>query len=139
MRPIALRGGLLSVLLVGFALTGCGQEPDVGQPCAFPEEMNMDACTVNGDYLSTGNTECENLACMFTPSDGDDCATRTPVCSKPCVSNNDCYEKETGMICRRVAFDEAYIAFLEQSTEGQALLDLYLKNRMANYCAYPEP
>ena len=143
MRPPRLPPVLAPLALVAL-LTGC-QSPDVGQRCPIPLEASppgaLTPATVSGDYLETGNTFCDNLVCILSPAvpggrynecSGDACG----YCSKACVSDSDCFRSQTGLACRQVVLDPAFIAALEQS--NPALLNSYLADiRFSSYCAVP--
>jgi hypothetical protein len=138
------------VALIAFAasatlLSGC-QEPDVGQRCAFVdwnESTNVDPPepgTVSGDYLETGNATCESLVCIVSPATSgeySDCVgDKCGYCSKPCVSDAECYESETGLVCRQMVLDPEFIALLEET--DPLLAERYLGDaRYSRYCAIP--
>ena len=124
------------------ALLGAGcQPPDVGQRCAIAWGTGTTAPTpdtIAGDYLETGNVGCDNLVCIMSPSTPgspyDTCAgTQCGYCSKPCVSNQDCYSSQTGLVCRQMVLDPAFIASLDPATRAQYLADI----QFSSYCAVP--
>jgi len=132
-------------VLAALALAAC-QSPDVGQRCQLPFHSGATApgptpATVSGDYLEVGNTVCDNLICIVSPAvtggryngcSGDNCG----YCSKPCVSNQDCATSETGLVCRQMVLDPAFIQKLQQT--DPALLETYLSDiRFSSYCAVP--
>jgi hypothetical protein len=89
-------------LLAGFAfgvlfLAGC-QSPDVGQPCG-PLDIPGTEGPVTADYLETGRTECDSLACMKSPAPSTALKSANPYCTKPCAGDADCYPDETGLKC----------------------------------------
>jgi hypothetical protein len=116
------------------ALTGC-QGPDVGGRCTF-QGVNPDQA--QADFLETGPvTDCDTLVCMVSPAQTR-AGKPNPYCSKPCVSNGDCFQSETGLVCRTVVFDPAFINQLEQ--QNPQLLQQYLGDiRASSYCAAPLP
>lgn len=140
------------VALIAFAasaalLSGC-QEPDVGQRCdiQWNREGTVPAptpATIPGDYLETGNSACDSLVCIVSPADSgeySECAgendTQCGYCSKPCVSDAECYESETGLVCRQMVLDPEFIALLEET--DPLLAEKYLGDaRYSRYCAVP--
>ncbi|MBK9518017.1 MAG: adventurous gliding motility lipoprotein CglC [Anaeromyxobacter sp.] len=140
MRPARLaQAAALAALLL---LAGC-QSPDVGQPCKLPSKPGAPSPgptpdTAAGDYLEFGNTFCDNLVCIVSPAvpggryngcSGDQCG----YCSKPCVSDQDCSRSETGLACRQMVLDPAFIASLDEATRLKYLADI----QFSSYCAVP--
>lgn len=143
------RATLLAAVTVGVLATGC-QQPDVGQRCklswgdgstGYPAPT---PATAPGDYLETGNLACDSLVCIVSPATsgeysgcvGDQCG----YCSKPCVSDTECYHSQTGLVCRQMVLDPAFIQYLENqdALNGTHLADLYLgQARYSRYCAVP--
>jgi hypothetical protein len=128
----------LAVALVSaIALAAC-QNPDVGDPCTLQwgSESSLPPptpTTTNGDYFQSGNTACDDLVCIVSPAGADSkYATRCSVengencgyCSKPCVSNDDCYTSETGLVCDLVLPDPAFIATLDPEVRDRYLGDI---------------
>jgi hypothetical protein len=152
MRAVIPRPAL--ALAAAAALAAC-QPPDVGQRCALETWQNQDTrpvpTTISSDYLETGNVACDNLICIVSPvSSGkySDCpGTPDPLkpqlgqcgyCSKPCVSNQDCYPSQTGLECRQMVLDPAFIQALRDA--DPALADKYLASvQFSSYCAVPLP
>jgi hypothetical protein len=128
MRLARLPSLSLAALLT---LAGC-QSPDVGQKCTFTL-AGVDTTAAAADYLETGPlTDCETLICIVSPP-----TTRlknNPYCSKPCVSNSDCSQDETGLVCRSVVLDPAFLASLDESTRNR-YLGQFLNS--STYCAAP--
>jgi hypothetical protein len=142
---------LLQVTLLAplFALAAC-QGPDVGQSCTIawsptwqtdgtpPPPRPTDLYTSGGgDYFESGNLACEGLVCIVSPAapgsryacDAYGCG----YCSKPCVSNDDCYEKKTGLVCRQMVLDSVFIEQLDPATRDRYLSDI----QFSSYCATP--
>ncbi|HSM94013.1 MAG TPA: adventurous gliding motility lipoprotein CglC [Anaeromyxobacteraceae bacterium] len=131
---------------VAFAAIGSGcQQPDVGARCLIPSyppaagstPIHPEPTSISGDYLETGNLACDSLVCIVSPAtsgkysacDGDNCG----YCSKPCVSDSDCFKSETGLVCRPVVLAPEIIAELDP-----ALAERYLGDaRYSRYCAVP--
>jgi hypothetical protein len=125
------------------ALLGAGcQSPDVGQRCPLPSiqpagsEPTPTPATAQGDYLEFGNNFCDNLVCIISPSvpggryndcNGGNCG----YCSKACVSDQDCYRSQTGLACRQMILDPAFIASLDEATRQRYLADV----QFTSYCA----
>jgi hypothetical protein len=143
MRTFRLSPVLAPLALV-VLLAGC-QSPDVGQRCRLPRDplaqANPDPAVITGDYLETGNAACDNLVCIVSPavSGGryNDCPNgECGYCSKPCVSDQDCYRSETGLACRQMVLDPAFMAALSET--DPALLEKYLADiQFSSYCAVP--
>lgn len=127
---------------------GC-QSPDVGSRCDVQWSATSTApkpATIPGDYLETGNPACPRLVCIIsptTPASGEygSCAagdTQCGYCSKPCVSDSECYHSETGLVCRQIVLDPGFIAQLEAT--NPLLAQRYLGDaRFSRYCAVPLP
>lgn len=124
------------------ALLAACQSPDVGQRCRVPRDPLAQAHptpdTISGDYLEVGNPSCDNLVCIVSPTvtDGryNDCpGGECGYCSKPCVSDQDCFRSETGLSCRQMVLDPAFIASLDEATRDKYLADV----QFSSYCAVP--
>jgi hypothetical protein len=123
---------VLAALAAGM-LGGC-QDPDVGQRCSFDAPGLSDPVT--SDYLETGKTECENLVCIWSPPlPAGSPVENNPYCSKPCVSDSDCSKDETGLVCRTVVLDPAFLASLPEDVRAKYLGDV----QFSSYCAAPLP
>lgn len=132
-------------IVVSAALAGACQSPDVGARCDIGWSTTSTVpppqpATVPGDFLETGNLACDSLVCIVSPAtsgkyatcDGSSCG----YCSKPCVSDAECFKSETGLVCRQMVLDPAFIAQLE-ATDPQ-LAERYLGDaRYSRYCAVP--
>jgi hypothetical protein len=140
---------VLAAALLGLA--AC-QKPDVGAECnlawgAAPKpdascpatEEGFTCFTVAADYFETGNVACENLVCIVSPVGAGSKYDRLPgvgYCSKPCISNDDCFESDTGLVCRQMVLDALFIEELKR--RDPALLEQYLGQvQFSNYCAVP--
>jgi hypothetical protein len=130
-----------------FAVLGC-QKPDVGQRCALQWSDPATAPTpqtTEGDYFQSGNTACDDLVCIVSPADvgdpyGSCSGTACGYCSKPCVSDDDCFKDETGLVCDQIVLDPKFIAQLDATEEGRAALERYLGDvRFSSYCVVPRP
>jgi hypothetical protein len=119
-------GLALGALLVA----GC-QDPDVGQPCA----LAFGSGDAVADYLELGNTECENLVCIKSPT-APSSVKNNPYCSKPCVSNSDCSESDTGLVCRQVVVDPNWVQSLDPA-QRQTYQEFLGAVEFSNYCASP--
>ena len=141
MRPPRLATVLAPLALVALA-AGC-QDPDVGQRCRVPRDplaqVSATPETITGDYLESGNTACDNLVCIVSPvveggryntCQGEFCG----YCSKPCVSDQDCYRSETGLACRQMVLDEAFMNSLPPDLRAKYLADI----QFSSYCAVPK-
>ena len=134
MRSVASK--LAVALASALALAAC-QDPDVGDPCTL--QWGSDSSlppptptTAAGDYFQSGNTACDDLVCIVSPASAEsayakDCAkdsTKCGYCSKPCVSNDDCYTGETGLVCDLVLPDPAFVATLDPTVRERYLGDI---------------
>src|SRR5512142_1759541 len=132
MRAYALLTALALFSLL--ALPGC-DKPDVGSRCTLGWNPNWQIdgtappptpTTAQGDYFESGNTDCDDLICIVSPADatsrygscsGDACG----YCSKPCVSDRDCYSSSTDLFCGQVVLDPLFIASLDAQTRARYL------------------
>ena len=125
------RATILGLTIALLAVGGC-QPPDVGGSCTLGQGAPSGAVTT--DYFATGVTECDNLICI--KSQANPAATNAknnPYCSKPCVSNSDCSQSETGLVCRAVILDDEFLSQLPEETRKK-----YLPNTPGStYCAIP--
>ncbi len=143
MRAPAYLAAFALITLV--ALPAC-DKPDVGARCKLGWNPNADVppptpATALGDYFESGNPDCDDLICILSPAktgskynscSGDSCG----YCSKPCVSNKDCYSGSTGLVCDAVVLDPTFISTLEEN--DPELLNTYLgETRFSNYCVVP--
>jgi hypothetical protein len=142
MRSRASRAALVAALI---ALGAC-QSPDVGQPCtitwgtsdAAPPPPDPVTLFDNGgsDWFESGNTTCENLVCIVSPAAKGSRYASGGYCSKPCVSNQDCFESQTGLVCRQMVLDPTFLKQLDQI--DPALKQRYLGDiQFSSYCAVP--
>lgn len=137
----------VAVLASLAALAAC-QDPDVGDPCTLAwsatweqdgTEPPPDPNTVTSDYFESGNLACDGLVCIVSPA-GDtkygDPPYASGYCSKSCVSNDDCFESETGLVCRQMVLDPFYIEYLKRT--APRTLERYLSDiQFSSYCAIP--
>jgi hypothetical protein len=122
------------------ALAAC-QSADVGQRC----DIGLDPATYNptsipSELLQTFNPVCDNLVCLMSPlAEGDDysdCPSGSlcGYCSKPCVSDQDCFKSETGLVCRQIVLDREFIDSLPPEA-----VETYLAGvTNTSYCAVPQ-
>jgi hypothetical protein len=142
-----MRGRIPNMVLVAASLlaaAGCSK-PDVGQPCqiswgtseiAPPDPVAL--FNGNGsDYFESGNLSCENLICIVSPAPAGSRYSSGGYCSKPCVSDQDCFKSDTGLVCRQMILDPTFLAELERT--NPALKELYLGDvAYSSYCAVPK-
>ncbi len=124
------------------ALAACGS-PDVGQSCPLhvqdPTYDKTTQCSTDrAEYFESGNSGCDNLICIRSVTAAG-CAgnasqfeTRT-YCSKPCVSDSDCYKGDTGLVCRQIVLDAAFLATLPPDVRSRYLGDI----QSSRFCATP--
>jgi hypothetical protein len=144
MRPRALRIPAFAVVAaLASALAGC-QEPDVGQRCRLtwgtdPDSPPPTPQSAAGDFFESGNVACEGLVCIVSPESGtkyDGCGENGDICgycSKACVSDEDCFTDDTGLVCNQLVLDPAFIATLDEQTKERFLADV----RFTSYCVAP--
>lgn len=131
--------------LAPLVLAAC-QDPDVGQPCtiAWGQDAGTPPPTSSGlydtggaDYFESGNTGCEGLVCIVSPApEGSEYRSADlgrGYCSKPCISNDDCYEGDTGLVCRQMVLDPVFLEQLDDATRARYLSDV----QYSSYCAIP--
>ncbi len=129
----------MALVAAVLALGAC-QEPDVGQPCTLtwgnPEQgapTPPTPQTITSDWFESGNTECENLVCIVSPAAPGTKYASGGYCSKPCVSNTDCYESKTGLVCRQMILDADFLTLLDPKVKAQYLGDV----QFSAYCGVP--
>ena len=114
---LKMRATALCVLASIAVLAGC-QGPDVGQSCQLQTgdggvDLNSATVPVKADFLESGNLGCDNLICIKSPTPpSPNKLTNNPYCSKACVSNSDCFQSDTGLVCRPVTVDKNFISTL---------------------------
>lgn len=132
----------LAIVLAAASLAAC-QKPDVGARCvlSWNEAGNPPPPTpqtAGGDYFETGNVGCDDLVCIVSQAEPGtrygDCAGENGeacgYCSKPCVSNADCYASETGLVCDRVVLDETFVRSLDPEVRERYLGQI----QFSRYC-----
>src|SRR5689334_20925710 len=104
MRALAVKPAVAMLALLALAC----QKPDVGSACTL--QWGTEASTppptptsAKADFFQTGNLACDDLVCIVSPAPAGsrwttdckpDTGTNCGYCSKPCVSNQDCYTSE---------------------------------------------
>ncbi|HYD42809.1 MAG TPA: adventurous gliding motility lipoprotein CglC [Anaeromyxobacter sp.] len=133
-------------LLTLSALPGC-DKPDVGSRCelAWNSNWQQDGTpppptpgSIEADYFESGNVACDNLICVVShalpPSRYASCSgTACGYCSKPCVSDRECYSDETGLYCEFAVLDDAFVASLPPETRTRYLNQF----TYSRYCVVP--
>ncbi len=140
---------LAAAALASLALAAC-QSPDVGGHCdlAWNPTWEQDGTTPpptasqlydtgGSDYFESGNLACDGLVCIVSPAAAGTESGSTDegvgYCSKPCVSNDDCFEDETGLVCRQMVLDPYFLEQLDPETRARYLADI----QYSSYCAVP--
>ncbi len=130
-------------------LVAC-QGPDVGQSCqiAWSTTWRSDGtppppraedlyASGGGDYFESGNLGCDGLVCIVSPEQAGSryaCPTYgCGYCSKSCISNADCFESKTGLVCRQMVLDPVFLEQLDPDTRARYLADI----QFSSYCATP--
>lgn len=132
----------LLVLAPIVALAAC-QQPDVGQSCTIklgsmpvPSPQSL-AASGGGEYVEFNNVDCENLVCVLSPaaagSKYGSAVEGRGYCSKPCVSNRDCYQSDTELVCRNMILDSTFLNELDPATKARYLGEI----EFSNYCGVP--
>jgi hypothetical protein len=114
------------------------QDPDVGQHCDIawgdpatrPDPVQLYE-TGGADFFESGNVGCENLVCIVSPSPAGSRYSVGGYCSKPCVSNNDCFQSETGLECRQMVLDPVFLAQLTPELRARYVPEL----QTSSFCA----
>ena len=139
-----------AAVAAALALSAC-QDPDVGQDCDMPLTAPgggpLDVPTPSGsatlcsteraDYFRTGAIECDNLICVRSST--GTCAADPALasirhyCSKPCVSDRDCFTSQTSLVCRQIVLDPVFLATLSDAVRARYLGQI----QASNYCATP--
>jgi hypothetical protein len=140
MRPRALKLALALAPLL--AVAAC-QQPDVGERCTLswgtdPATPPPRPDTTAADFFETGNTACEDLVCIVSAAPAESRYGQCEegacgYCSKPCVSNQDCYTGDTGLVCGKVVLDDAFLAALDDATRARFLNEV----ASSSYCVIP--
>ncbi len=132
----------LALALILLTASAC-DKPDVGQRCVLT--WNRDGpvpaptpATAQGDYFETGNAQCDDLVCIVSPASPGtkyyDCSgSACGYCSKPCVSDRDCYSGSTGLKCQQLILDPTFLATLDELTRQRYLGE----TQNINYCVVP--
>ncbi len=123
-------------------LAGC-QKPDVGEPCTVQWGTGAPPTpqSISADYFESGNSSCDNLVCIVSPTSDSRYTSRCNAttgancgyCSKPCVSTNDCYTSETGLVCDVALPDQQFLATLDPAVRQRYLADI----AFSSYCVVP--
>ncbi len=135
MRATSSAGFVLGVLLL---VAGC-QGPDVGQSCRIQTgQVDLNSTAVPADFFESDPASgCDNLVCIRSPDQPAGSKVKNnPYCSKPCVSNADCFQSDTGLVCRPVTVDTNFIKTLPQDVQDQYQL-LLGEISFSSYCAAP--
>lgn len=137
----------LLALVPILALAAC-QSPDVGGECTLtwsptweqdgtpPPPTAQDLYPDGSDYFESGNLACPGLFCIVSPAPagttyGDRTSPGAGYCSKPCVSDDDCYRSETDLVCRQMLLDPVFLEQLDPITRTRYLADI----QYSSYCA----
>jgi hypothetical protein len=137
----------LVVLLASVCALAACQKPDVGARCTLTWMVNGGTkpptpATAAGDYFESGNVACDDLICIVSPSPAGSrygaCVDEPNYagcgyCSKPCVSNKDCYSSSTGLVCDQIVLDPAFLATLDPATKQRYLGEI----SFSSYCVVP--
>lgn len=137
------RSTIAAAALGTLLLLAC-QGPDVGQSCTISASA-LQSAPAAADFVEFGNPTCDSLICIESPAQPAGSKVKNnPYCSKACVSNDDCYQNDTGLVCRPVTVDVNYLASLPAATQQEYLnllgcqgKTLQQCNQASSYCAAP--
>jgi hypothetical protein len=135
-----MRTSAIAVVSFGIVLLAGCQGPDVGQSCSISAESINSLLSVPADFFESNPANgCDNLVCIRSP---DRAATgkvkSNPYCSKACVSDDDCFNDETGLVCRPVTIDPNQIQTFSAEVQEQYRRMLG-ELQFSSYCAAPLP
>jgi len=131
-----------------FSVAACAPKTDMGTPCSMQLADGgpwLDTSETD-DHVYVGTPQCENLVCIRPAA-----ATYPPgqgICSNLCTPknagdpnspSNDCSSRETNLVCRPLALDQAFIDQILALDGGAELLQKYLGSVSGNYCTTPLP
>ena len=133
-------------LVAALLALGACQEPDVGQACTLTWGTSPDSPppptpvelfqSGGGEWFETGNSQCEDFVCIVSPEPPGAKYSTSGYCSKPCVSNADCFESKTGLVCRQIVLDPLFLAQLDKL--DPTVKQQYLSDQaFSSYCAVP--
>ena len=140
--------GLCAVLLSFASTVACSPPSDLGHPCVMRQADGgvwTSAASGSDDYLYQGTPQCENLVCLrpaASPLDAgyglcsNSCTPQSP--ADPNSLSDDCGGKASGLVCRGITLDPAFIQQIEAEDGGQALLNQYLGGANTAYCTTPQ-
>ena len=130
-------------LSLSIALLAACQDPDVGQPCLITTGQGAGAVDLNTTsvpadvFQSNAANGCDNLVCIKSPDQPASSKVKNnPYCSKACVSNDDCFQSDTGLVCRPVTVDPNFIKTLPADIQAQ-YATLLGTIQFSSYCAAP--
>ena len=130
-------------LALGVVLLAACQSADVGQACLITTGQGAGAVDVNTTsvpadvFQSNAANGCDNLVCIKSPDQPASSKVKNnPYCSKACVSNDDCFQGDTGLVCRPVTVDPNFIKTLPQDIQDQ-YAKLLGSIQFSSYCAAP--
>ncbi|BDG04927.1 adventurous gliding motility lipoprotein CglC [Anaeromyxobacter oryzae] len=141
---MSIRLARLLLVVSGVTAIAACQRPAVGSRCTLTWNRADGSIppptpsTAQGDYFESGNIGCDDLTCIVSPApegskygscSGEACG----YCSKPCVSNADCYSSSTGLVCDQIVLDPAFLATLDETTKQRYLGEI----RFSSYCVVP--
>ncbi len=149
----------LVVLGLAFAAIGCKPPSDLDNPCRLevPDPMNDGGYIVlkagdpsidtRFDFISTGNSDCENLVCirMHDPADGfydDSDGNAHGRCSNTCIptsadgKSTDCSGSVSALVCQQLSFSQTFIDSFCQSDPADCS-SVFGDNASATYCVDP--
>lgn len=145
-----LRVTKLSLAVASLVALAACQGPDVGQSCQISWSATWEADHTpappravdlynsgGGDYFESGNLGCDGLVCIVSPEPESNryaCPSYgCGYCSKSCISNADCFESKTGLVCRQMVLDPVFLEQLDPATRARYLADI----QFSSYCAAP--
>jgi hypothetical protein len=134
----------LALALFTLLTVSACDKPDVGARCVLSWNPNWEQAgtpppptpsTAQGDYFETGNSGCDDLVCIVSPAKpgtkyGSCSGNACGYCSKPCVSDRDCYSGTTQLKCEQLILDPVFLSTLDDLTKQRYLG----QTQNINYC-----
>jgi hypothetical protein len=122
-----------SVVPLLFLLFACDPPSDLGNVCELRVAdggLWTSAVSPTDDFIYSGTTQCENLVCL-RPA-GSPLDAGYGICSNNCTPqdatnpnslSDDCNGRASGLVCRQLSLDPAFIEALLAQDGGRQLLE----------------
>jgi hypothetical protein len=144
----------LGLAIAVFAFGSCSESTDLGNPCRLmkptgdgglvPISVGDTIINNNFDFLSTGDSDCEDLICLriHGPDGGvntaydDSDGIAHGSCSTGCIDKTDCGESSKGLVCQQLSFDQKFLDQLK-SADPATYQEYFGDQATATYCVDP--